>query len=424
MFVLIFVKGGVTGADTATTIRAVIMAIILIAAGGLLLAIFWTPAKFFAIIIKEVIKLRSGKIIFMAGGGAQEVGASCYFLKLGENNLLLDCGCGLTRGIKFAPNFNALLQTPYLQDFHQISHVVISHAHLDHAAALPDFLQLNERAAVYMTDLTREILSAQLEERFAQIEGNISSVAFLQKIPLPNMSISFHQAGHIPGAMMTLINFRGKNILYTGDYSTFPTQLVGAALLPDIKIDILILCGLHARHPNYQRFGDSDAALKKILRKIYYALKHGKSVYCQVTQISKGVELITLINKFLPQAEIFIDERVMKIVHRFENLHIPIMREQNHPLSTFPRPPCVILSTKPPPVYSGLEILNGDFSLHDDFTATVDFVRRVNPKTCVVVHSPPDKFFREGTTLEQVLINDPDSRTGFIFPKTSEPFEL
>lgn len=366
----------------------------------------------------------SGRIIFMALGGAQEVGASCYFLKLGDNNLLLDCGYGSTRGIRFAPQFSALLDTPYLQDFHQVSHVILSHAHLDHSAALPDFLKLNERAVVYMTDLTREIIAAQFEERFATIERNISSVAFLQKIPLPHLSISFHQAGHIPGAMMTLINFRGKNILYTGDYSTFQTQLVGAALLPKVKIDILILCGLHARHPNYRRLGEGDIALKKILRKIYHALKRGKSVYCQVTQISKGVELITLINKFLPAAEIFIDDRVMRIVHRFENMHIPIMSEQNHPLNVFPHGPHVILSTMPPPFRTSMEILNGDFSLHDDFAATVEFVRRVNPEICVVVHSPPDKLYHTGITLEQVLMTDADSRTSFIFPYTDEPFEL
>lgn len=347
--------------------------------------------------------MTSDKIIFMALGGAQEVGASCYFLKLGENNLLLDCGYGSTRGIRFAPKFSALLDTPYLQDYHQVSHVILSHAHLDHCAALPDFIALNERAVIYMTDLTREIVSAQLSERFAAIEQNISSVAFMQKIPLPRLKLSFHQAGHIPGAMMTLINFRGKNILYTGDYSTFPTRLVGSALLPDVKIDIMILCGLHARHPNYRRFGDADAALKKILRKIYYALRWGKTVYCQVTQVSKGVELLTLINEFLPDAEVFIDEQVMKIVRRFENVHIPIMKEQDHPLQFFPRGPCVILSTMPPPLHSSFVDLNGDFSLHDDFAATVDFVRRVNPKICVVVHSPPDKLFHTRTTLEQVI---------------------
>ena len=366
----------------------------------------------------------SEKIVFMALGGAQEVGASCYFLKLGENNFLLDCGCGLTQGIKFAPQFLSLLETPYLQDFHQVSRVILSHAHFDHSAALPDFLSLNEHAAIYMTDLTREILAAQLEDRFAAIAENISTVAFLQEIPLPQLSISFHQAGHIPGAMMTLINFDGKNILYTGDYSTFPTRLVGAAMVPDVPIDILILCGLHARHPDYQRFGDTDYALKKFLSRVDYALQRGKSVYCQVTQISKGVELITLINEFLPHAEIFIDERVMKIIHRFENLHIQIMREQDHPISDIPCAPHVILSTRPPPTFSSLEILNSDFSLHDDFATTVDFVRRINPEICVVVHSPPEKIFSAGMTIEHVLNADPDSRTRFIFPQTGEPFEF
>lgn len=366
----------------------------------------------------------SDRIIFMPLGGAQEVGASCYFLKLGENNLLLDCGCGYTHGIRFAPKFQALLTTPYLQDFHQVSHVILSHAHLDHSAALPDFLELNEYAALYMTDLTREILSAQLEERFAAIEKNISSVAFLQKIPFPQLSISFHQAGHIPGAMMTLINFCGKNILYTGDYSTFPTQLVGAAMLPNVKIDILILCGMHARHPNYRRYGESDYALKKILRKVYYALRRGNSVYCQVTQVSKGVELLTLINKFLPQAEIFIDEGVMKIIRRFENLNISIMREQDHSLSELSRGAHVILSTRPPPLRTRAEILNVDFSLHDDFVTTVDFVRRLNPEICIVVHSPPDKLYQTNSTLAHALIEDPECATSFIFPQTGEPFEL
>ncbi|MCR5833415.1 MAG: MBL fold metallo-hydrolase [Selenomonadaceae bacterium] len=368
--------------------------------------------------------MSDGKIIFMALGGAQEVGASCYFLKLGDNNLLLDCGCGYTRGIRFAPQFNVLLNTPYLQDFHQISHVILSHAHLDHSAALPDFLKLNERAAVYMTNLTREIIAAQFEERFAPIEQNISNVAYLQNIPLHDMSVSFHQAGHIPGAMMTLIRFRGKNILYTGDYSTFPTSLVGAALLPKVKIDIMIICGLHARHPYYERYGDTDRVLKKFLSNIYHALRRGKSVYCQVTQISKGVELITLINKFLPTVRVVIDERVMQIVHRFEKVQIPIMTDKDYPLSSMPRSPYIILSTLPPPAHTRLKIVFGDFSLHDDFPATVDFVRRVNPKVCVVVHSPPDKLYHTDTTLEQVLINDPDSDTSFVFPRTGELFEL
>ena len=43
---------------------------------------------------KEANKLRSNDIFFMPLGGGQQVGASCYFLRLGETNILLDAGIG------------------------------------------------------------------------------------------------------------------------------------------------------------------------------------------------------------------------------------------------------------------------------------------------------------------------------------------
>ncbi len=48
--------------------------------------------------------MKNDDIIFTALGGAQAVGASCYFLKLGSSNILLDCGSGWSNGITFAPN--------------------------------------------------------------------------------------------------------------------------------------------------------------------------------------------------------------------------------------------------------------------------------------------------------------------------------
>ena len=361
------------------------------------------------------------KIIFVPLGGAQEVGASCYYLKLGGYNFLLDCGVGQTEGITFTPKFNTLLQIPYLQDFHQISHVFISHAHLDHVAALPDFFRLNERITAYMTDFTFQIAELQLGYKFSSVaDKNISRVTFLQEIPMENLSISFHPAGHIPGAMMTLFKFRGKNILYTGDYSTAATELVAPAIFPNENIDVLIICAVHARHSMYQKNND---ATKNILRKIIYAIKNGRKVYCHVNQISKGVELIALINKNLYGTEIFIDNRVMKMVNCFENQHIPIMTANTQPLKKFVPPSSVVISTYPPRVARDTEIVRADFSLHDDFNALVRLVEKVNPKLCVVVHSPPDKKFYH-KSIEQILMRNPNSRTSFIFPELCQPYEI
>ena len=360
--------------------------------------------------------------IFISLGGTGRLGDSCYYLNIGGTHFLLDCGSGRIDGINFYPPFNVLLRTPYLQDLHQISHVFISHGHLDHVGALPEFLKLNNYANVYMTDITLKIAQLQLKNKLpADAQKKISVVNFLQKIPLNNIEVSFHQAGHIPGAMMTLFKFHGKNLLYTGDYSTFATPLVEAVILPKEKIDVLILCGLHARHPYYNA---DDGVLNRILRRIHYALICGKIAYCQITQISKGIELLTLINKFMPEVEVYIDAPQMNLVHRFEELKIPVLAVNNHPLQ-IPIKRGVILSIfQPPPRLKNYEVIPCDFSLHDDFNATVEFVQKINPKICIVVHSPPDKKFFSEFTIEQVLINSPDSRTSFIFPKDYEAIEF
>lgn len=43
------------------------------------------------------------KIYFMPLGGGQRVGASCYYLRLGESNLILDAGIGIENGVIFEP---------------------------------------------------------------------------------------------------------------------------------------------------------------------------------------------------------------------------------------------------------------------------------------------------------------------------------
>lgn len=360
--------------------------------------------------------------IFISLGGTGKIGDSCYYLNIGGTHFFLDCGSGRIDGINFYPPFNLLLRTPYLQDLHQISHVIISHGHLDHMGALPEFLKLNDRANVYMTDLTLKIAQVQLKNKLSAVaQEKISVVHFLQRIPLKNIEISFYQAGHIPGAMMTLFKWRGKNLLYTGDYSTFATPLVEAVILPKEKIDVLILCGLHARHPYYSAV---DNSLSRILRRIKDALNFGKVAYCKINQISKGIELLTLINKFLPEVEVYIDAPQMQLVHCFEDLKIPVLAINNHPLKSSVKRGVILSIFPPPPFNANYEVIPCDFSLHDDFNATVNFVQKINPKVCIVVHCPPDKKYFSDFTIEQMLINSPDSRTSFIFPQDFEAIEF
>ena len=108
----------------------------------------------------------------------------------------------------------------------------------------------------------------------------------------------------------------------------------------------------------------------------------------------------------------------MNVVHCFEDLKIKVLTARDHPLNYFPGEPCIIISTQAPLKFYRCEVVSCDFSLHDDFKAAVNFVRRINPETCIVVHSP---HFGFNDTIAQALAK---SRTKFIFPESGEIFSI
>jgi len=70
-------------------------------------------------------------INFLPLGGANEIGANCYYLDIGGTGILLDCGMHPQKlGLESLPNFDLIKDKP-------VDFVLISHAHLDHCALIP-----------------------------------------------------------------------------------------------------------------------------------------------------------------------------------------------------------------------------------------------------------------------------------------------
>ena len=282
------------------------------------------------------------EIYFMPLGGGQHVGASCYFLRLGNSNIILDSGIGTNKGLTFEPDFMPLLTSDlnFLLSLNQIGYIFISHAHTDHTGYLLKLMQSASNAGVYMTAATRLLTEYQLYDKkfndFAAINREeqrlaaqyllqrITEVNYMQSKKFNDFTVSFFQAGHIPGAMMTYFETSRKKILYTGDYSQHSTALTGGYILPqNLEVDTLILCGLHAKQPDYVRY--SDDLYKNIDEILYYAAK-GQKVICRLSQLSKGIEFIKILNsKNYIHAPIFIDNETMKIISVMERLSEPIL---------------------------------------------------------------------------------------------------
>lgn len=379
-------------------------------------------------------------IIFIPLGGGQRVGASCYYLRIGESNVILDAGTGIESGMEFEPDFYCLITSPFVQSMNQINQIFISHAHMDHIGYLLKLMSQTKYASVYMTEITKVLSVYQLYDRAfignracdedtrlaAQgLLENIAPVSYLQTLDFGNYKVTFYPAGHIPGAMMMVFEIGKRRILYTGDYSLNSTMLTQGCLLPEgLGIDTVIMCGLHAKHPWYSKRAD---AMYKQVRDILRCVEtQRRSIKCHISQLSKGIEFLKVLNEWnTSRVPVYLDGSVMSVVEKMEKLSVPILEPGNRVMgSRVPGEPHVYITgetrTGDWGYYQNVKV---DFSLHEDFLEMKEFIKKVNPRQAVVVHCGKEKSVLD-STIEQEMMLDGECRTQFIFTEEKEIYKL
>ena len=380
------------------------------------------------------------EIYFMPLGGGQRVGASCYYLRLGGVNIILDAGIGKEKGMTFEPDFHSLLTSIFVQSLSQINQIYISHAHADHIGYLLRLMRETSRADVYMTEITALLSEYQLydktylsgrnedeNQRLAAqyILNKITTISYMKQLDFGSYKVTFLPAGHIPGAMMVLFEYGKRRILYTGDYSLKNTPLTSGCMIPkDLEIDTVIMCGLHAKHPTYKKKADG------LFQTVQYVMRLVEqrqiAVMCRVSQLSKGMEFIKTLNEWnVHNIPIYIDDSVMKPVIKMEQLGIPIITINNKTIGfEIPKEPHIYITantTYPNNRYA--QEVTIDFSLHEDFSEMEEFIKKVNPRQAVIVHCAKE-YSPMDSTIEQVIMLDGECRTQFIFAEERELYKL
>lgn len=373
-------------------------------------------------------------------GGGQSVGASCYYLKLGDANLILDAGIGIKDGVIYEPDIYSLMTSPFIQSLNQLDHIYISHAHMDHVGYLLKLMKNATNPSVYMTEITALLSEYQLydrnfldfkekdeEKRLAaqSLLNNIVKVSYMKTMDFGKYKVTFFSAGHIPGAMMMLFEFGKKKILYTGDYSLDNTALTNGCMIPSgLDIDLLIMCGLHAKHPEYTK--KQNSLFKNVQDVLKLVSRRYTSVVCHISQLSKGIEFLKTLNQWNHEnIPIYIDEEIMRVIYKMERLFIPILSPHNRVLTEkLPKEPHIVLTSKKGSFGKRFyQDVNVDFSLHEDFEEMRQFIKAVNPKKAVLVHCGKSKsVFDE--TIEQRMMIDGECRTQFIFAEDKEIYKL
>ena len=165
-------------------------------------------------------------------GAARQVGRSAFLVSHKDTKVLLDYGALTTK----VPGF------PMHVPPKDIKAIVLSHAHLDHSGAAPLHF-LGGKMKLHATPVTSE-LSNLLIQDFIKISGQYLPFEFIdlmamgsntvnhgynEPFEIGDMTITFHDAGHIPGSAVISVEAGSKRLLYTGDINGEETNLLAGS---------------------------------------------------------------------------------------------------------------------------------------------------------------------------------------------------
>ena len=162
-------------------------------------------------------------------GATGGVTGSCHILRIGNHQLLLDCG--LVQGRRREEESN---REPFPFDPRELDAVILSHGHIDHSGRLPLLVKRGFSGPIYTQNATKDLCnvmlldSASLAERDVKYENrkrerkgktaieplytqrdatnavnNMEGLRYREKKEiLPGVVIRFQDAGHIMGSSM------------------------------------------------------------------------------------------------------------------------------------------------------------------------------------------------------------------------------
>lgn len=174
-------------------------------------------------------------------GAAETVTGSKFLLSDKHHHILIDCG--LYQEVKTTSKLNKYIDFPASE----IDYVILTHAHLDHSGYLPKLVKDGFKGKIYCTETTKKIVAVILKDSAKLIEQEIKktnkhikklknkiepiykiqdipnvlnkivTVKLQEPIKLKSFNVTFHEAGHIPGAASVGFEHRETSIIFSGD---------------------------------------------------------------------------------------------------------------------------------------------------------------------------------------------------------------
>lgn len=226
-------------------------------------------------------------------GAAREVGRSAFLL---NEQVLLDYG------IKPSD------PPEYPMDSPRPETVVISHGHLDHCGVVPNLMDLEPVVLAtpptkYLTKLLAED-TLEIAERgsippfdpsdMQMLMRRTRELDYLEDYSTEDYTVTFLDAGHIPGSALTYVEFGDDTLLYTGDIKNTDTRLLRGSRIhyPDAKT-LLVESTYFGREHR-----DRKALEEQFIESIRYTLDTGGNVVIPCFAIGRTQEILLILKEY------------------------------------------------------------------------------------------------------------------------------
>ncbi|TFU25079.1 MBL fold metallo-hydrolase [Thermus tengchongensis] len=252
-------------------------------------------------------------------GAAREVTGSCHLLLAEGKKVLLDCG--MFQGREEEKN-----HAPFGFDPQAVDAVILTHAHLDHVGRLPKLFREGYRGPVYATRatllLTRIVLEDALkvmetpffgEEDVEEALRHVRLLEYGEWLRLGDLTLTFGQAGHLPGSAFVVAQGEGKTFVYSGDLGNRQKRVLPDPSPPP-KAHLVLSEGTYGDRP-HRSFPET---VEEFLAILETTLDRGGKVFIPSFALERAQEILFVLYENghrLPKAPIYLDspmaERVL-----------------------------------------------------------------------------------------------------------------
>ena len=247
-------------------------------------------------------------------GAGQEVGRSALLLK-GKENILLDYGLKLNPASSDVdPEGDVFLsKTEYPKKIKDPLHaIILSHAHLDHSGAIPYLYKQSLQTPLFLTPPTLDLSNLLWEDtiKIAKITGNDAGfkpqdiitandsayyLDYKKQIQItPNTKVTFYDAGHVVGSVISVVEQENQKVMYTGDFRGSESQMFRGYDKKLPAVDYLITETTYG----VENHRDRKEQEKLFTTEILETLENGGSIILPAFAIERSQELISILAKY------------------------------------------------------------------------------------------------------------------------------